>query len=625
MTDEAPSVTTSQTAPIPAHRTGSDRPDVGSVHPPQGPPAVWAPDARSVALEVDGQRTPMTRVDDGRDDGCDGGWWRGPQPLPVGARYGFVVDDGPLVADPRALRLPDGPHGLAQVEDLTDYDWTDDDWEGVELRGHTIYELHVGTFTPEGTLAAATQQLDRLVELGIDIVELMPLAAFPGRWGWGYDGVGLWAVHEPYGGPRALQDFVDAAHARGLAVFLDVVYNHLGPDGNYLGLFGPYFTDRHETPWGQAVNLDQPGSDTVRDFIVGNALHWLEHFHLDGLRLDAVHELHDERAMPILEELAAAVDDLEEVTGRAMVLVAESDRNDIRTVTARDRGGLGLDGQWADDVHHGLHAALTGETQGYYGDFAAQGVIVRLMSTPFLHDGSYSTFRGRAHGRPVDPALVDGSQFVVSLQTHDQVGNRREGDRLCATVDPRLLRCGVALLLTSPYTPMLFMGEEWSASTPWQFFTDHNEELGKLVSEGRRAEFGSHGWTPDSVPDPQDPATRDASVLRWDERTVGEHEVMLTWYKALLTLRRARPDLRDPDLSAVRVSAGPHDRAFVVHRGRHRVAVNLGDEPVELTVGLDDGPLGVVLLALDPTITNSGGRVRLPARSVAIVGPATPS
>lgn len=622
-------MSTRQTAGSPTSSTG---PEAGDGRSDRLAPRVWAPSAERLTLHIGRHGSGGSGAEGGTGSGRDvpmtregGGWWAAPEALPAGTRYGFAVDDGPVVPDPRARRLPDGPHGLAEVVDFADVAWSDGDWEGVELAGTTIYELHVGTFTPEGTLDAAAGRLDELVELGIDIVELMPVNSFPGRWGWGYDGVGLWSVHEPYGGPAALAAFVDAAHARGLAVFLDVVHNHLGPDGNYLGMFGPYFTDRHETPWGEALNLDGPDSDSVRDFVIGNALSWLRDYHLDGLRLDAVHELHDERALPILEELAAAVDDLEEETGRTMVLVAESDRNDMRTVTSRDDGGLGIDAQWADDVHHAFHVALTGETQGYYADFEPAEVLRRLLTTPFLHAGTYSTFRRRGHGRPVDPARVDGSQFVVSLQTHDQVGNRRDGDRLAASVDPRLLRCGVALLLTSPYTPMLFMGEEWSASTPWQFFTDHDDELGALVREGRRAEFATHGWTPESVPDPQDHATREASVLRWDERGSGEHQLMLDWYRALLTLRRARPDLRDPDLAEVHVEPGPHERAFVVVRGRHRVAVNLGDEPVELETGLDEGPHGVVLLALDPTVATVGGRVTLPPRSVAVIGPATPA
>ncbi|MGA8995439.1 MAG: malto-oligosyltrehalose trehalohydrolase, partial [Nocardioidaceae bacterium] len=347
-----------------------------------------------------------------------------------------------------------------------------------------IYETHVGTFTAGGTLDTAIERLPYLVELGVDVVELLPLASFPGERNWGYDGVAPYSVHAAYGGPQALQRFVDAAHRHGLAVCLDVVYNHLGPDGNYLAEFGPYFTDKHATPWGEAINLDGEGSDEVRRWVLDNALQWLRDFHVDGLRLDAVHELHDDSAMHVLEEMAREVDELAAQTGRPRWLVAESDRNDPATVTPRGSGaavaGLGLHGQWADDVHHALHAALTGETQGYYADFADHPEsLAKVMGTPFFHDGTYSSFRGRRHGRPVDAATVPGSRFVVSLQTHDQVGNRAQGDRLSGELldlDPGVLACGAALLLTSPYTPMLFMGEEWGARTPWQFFTDHTDQ-----------------------------------------------------------------------------------------------------------------------------------------------------
>ncbi len=351
-----------------------------------------------------------------------------------------------------------------------------------------IYELHVGTFTPEGTLDAATERLGHLVDLGVDVVELLPLAPFPGARNWGYDGVAPYAVHEAYGGPAALQRFVDAAHAAGLGVCLDLVYNHLGPDGNHLAEFGPYLTDRHTTPWGLALNLDAADSDPVRHWVLDNVAQWFVDFHADGLRLDAVHELHDHRATHVLEEMARLVDDLAEQHGRAMWLVAESDRNDPGTVTPRGTGaavgGQGLHGQWADDVHHALHVALTGETQGYYADFAEPEALAKVMRTPFFHDGTHSSFRGRGHGRPVDPTSVPGWRFVASLQTHDQVGNRAIGDRLSALVEPGLLACGAAILLTSPWTPMLFMGEEWGASTPWQYFTDHTDRaLGEAVAQ----------------------------------------------------------------------------------------------------------------------------------------------
>lgn len=578
---------------------------------------VWAPAAEQrVALELSGVRHDMTATPEG--------WWQVRVPAQPGDRYGFALDDGPVWPDPRATRMPDGPHGLGAVHNLHDFRWSDTGWEGVALEGAVLYELHVGTFTEQGTFDAAVERLDHLVDLGVDIVEIMPVASFPGRHGWGYDGVALWAVHEPYGGPSGLQRFVDACHARGLGVCLDVVYNHVGPDGAYLHAFGPYFTDRHHTPWGSAVNLDGPGSDPVREFIIDNALTWLRDFHIDGLRLDAVHELHDHRAVPVLEELSTRVGALAEELGRSLWLVAETDRNDPRTVQGTDLGGAGMDGQWADDVHHGLHVALTGETQGYYEDFVTPEALSTVLATPFFHADTWSSFRGRHHGRPV-PEQIPGWRFVVSLQNHDQVGNRRAGDRHAATLSTRRLQCGAALLLTSPFTPMLFMGEEWGASTPWQYFTDHvDETLAEAVREGRRREFSGHGWTADSVPDPQDHATRDRSVLDWSECDDGEHHTLLRWYRALLALRRSREDLRDGDLSRTEVTHDVTAGLVVAERGRHRVAVNLGREPVEADLRLESTRGMVVLLATDPTTDLSEeGYVVLPPDGAVVVGPST--
>lgn len=596
--------------------------------------SVWAPYAsRTVDLVIDvstgagatvsgdgePRLVPMRRADDG--------WWRCAEDLPVGTRYGFSVDDLPAFHDPRALSLPDGPHGLSEVLDLSDFGWTDQGWRGVDLPGSTLYELHIGTFTTEGTFDAAIDHLDHLVDLGIDIVEVMPVCSFPGRHGWGYDGVAPWAVHAPYGGPRGLQRFVDACHGRGLGVFLDVVYNHLGPDGMFLNVYGPYFHDGHQTPWGSALNLDGPSSDIVRAYLVENALHWLRDYHLDGLRLDAVHELHDGRAIHVLQELSGAVSRFGTDSGLRRWLVAESDRNDPATVTPVELGGFGMDAQWADDVHHGLHVALTGETQGYYADFAAPTALATVLGSPFFHAGTYSSFRERTHGRPVDAATTPGWRFVASLQTHDQVGNRRAGERLGSLVSTRRLKCGVALLLTSPYTPMLFMGEEYAAATPWQYFTDHvNREIAEAVRQGRREEFASHGWNEDEVPDPQAAGTVRASTLDWAELDRGDHAEVLAWYKALLALRRTRPDLRDPDLSRVVVHevrrAGR--QTLVVERGEHRVAVNLGDGPARVDLHLR-GPAGsappVVLLSDDPGATLSDGSVDLGPDGVAVIGP----
>jgi len=559
---------------------------------------VWAPYAANVEVASGDRRFPMA-------PGVRDGWWTGEGD---GEDYGFVLDgEGPF-PDPRSPWQPDGVHGLSRAYDHGRFAWTDGAWRGRPLAGSVLYELHTGTFTPEGTFDSAIERLDHLAGLGVDTVELMPVAAFPGRHGWGYDGVALWAVHEPYGGPDGLKRFVDACHGRGLAVVLDVVYNHLGPSGNYLGRYGPYFTDAHQTPWGPAVNLDRPGSDEVRAFIVENALMWLRDYHLDGLRLDAVHALQDGRALHILEELAVAVDGLRAQAGREMALIAESDLGDPRLVTSREGGGYGLDAQWNDDFHHAVHAALTGERQGYYGDFGSMDALAKTMTKVFFHDGTWSSFRGRSHGRPVDPLRTSGHRFLGFIQNHDQVGNRATGDRISAALSPGLLKVGAGLLLTAPFTPMLFMGEEWGAGTPWCFFTDHVEpELARAVSEGRRREFATHGWASEDVPDPQAPETFRRSLLDWDEREKPPHRELLEWYRALIALRRSCPELTDTRLTEVSVRHG--DAWIVVYRGSVRIAANLGAEPVRL-------PDGELLLASADGVRPGG---ELPGEAFAVL------
>ncbi|MFI7329029.1 malto-oligosyltrehalose trehalohydrolase [Streptomyces rubiginosohelvolus] len=579
---------------------------------------VWAPDADSVVLEVADVRSPMER------DAEREGWWTARAEASDGDRYGFRVDDGPLLPDPRSRRQPDGPDGPSAVVEQEAYAWRNG-WAGRRLNRAVLYELHVGTYTPEGTFDAAAARLGHLAELGVTHVSLMPVCPFPGVNGWGYEGVSLWAVHEPYGGPEGLKRFVDMAHGLGLGVVLDVVHNHLGPSGNYLPAFGPYFTDTHHTPWGSAVNLDAPGSDEVRAFLLGSALAWLRDYRLDGLRLDAVHALADTRALTFLEELSAAVDALAVELRRPLGLIAESDLCDPRTTTPRPAGGLGLHAQWNDDFHHALHTALTGESQGYYADFARAplAALAKTVTSAFFHNGTWSSFRGRSHGRPVDVSRTPAHRFVGYAQTHDQIGNRALGDRLASSLSPGLQACAAALVLTGPFTPMLFMGEEWGARTPWQFFTDHTDpELAEAVRNGRRREFGAHGWAEEEIPDPQDPATRDRSCLDWSEPEREPHGRLLAWYRELITLRRTLPDLHDPDLAAVKTAFDEDARWFAYRRGDLRVVVNLADEPAAIPLGLGRHRRsgGRVLAAWEPVeAPGPDGVLHLPAESCVVL------
>ncbi|WP_419707572.1 malto-oligosyltrehalose trehalohydrolase [Promicromonospora sp. NFX87] len=556
------------------------------------PLRVWAPRASRVdlVLPATGTTEPMSADGDG--------WWQAPHPLSPGTDYAFSLDGGPPRPDPRSPRQPAGVHGPSRTFDAAAHAWADGDWPGRDVRGAVTYELHVGTFTPEGTFDAAVGRLDHLVDLGVDVIELMPVAAFGGHHGWGYDGVALWAVHEPYGGPAALQRFVDAAHARDLAVCLDVVDNHLGPSGNYLAEFGPYFTDRHQTPWGVAVNLDGEGTGEVRAFVIEKALRWFRDFHVDALRLDAVHALVDDSPQHLLAELSDAVATLAKEVGRPLSLVAESDANDPRTVTPtgeafEGRPGYGMTAQWADDVHHALHALITGERQGYYDDFGAPETLAKALTGAFVHDGGWSTFRGKPWGAPVPPG-TDGRRFVVCSQNHDQVGNRALGDRPSRVLAPGALAVSAAVVLLGPFTPMLFMGEEWGATTPFQYFSDHEEpELAEAISRGRAREFGGHGWAElygadVVVPDPQARETFEASRLDWAEPRSDGGRRMLDLYRALVRLRHTEPAIASGDRRAttVRVEQG----AIVLTRG----AVD-GGSRIDVVLALEEGPVSVVV------------------------------
>ncbi|HWG74503.1 MAG TPA: malto-oligosyltrehalose trehalohydrolase [Acidimicrobiales bacterium] len=567
---------------------------------------VWAPGHEAVEVDLAGRRVAMVAV--------AAGWWHAyVDGAGAGTRYRFCVDGGPALPDPRSPWQPDGIDGPSATVDHACFPWTDRAWRGAPLASAVIYECHVGTFSPEGTFDGAIARLDHLVDLGATAIELLPVAEASGDRGWGYDGVLLWAPHHAYGGPTGLKRLVDAAHARGIAVVLDVVYNHLGPSGNHLAKFGPYFTDRYQTPWGEAVNFDGAGSDGVRRFVIDNARMWLEDYHLDGLRLDAVHAIVDESALHVLEEMAVTVGDLSDHLGRQLWLIAESDRNDPRLVRSREAGGYGLAASWSDDFHHALHAVLTGERSGYYEDFGRLSQVATALRRVYVYGRDWSPFRQRHHGRPAGE--LPGTRFLGYSQNHDQVGNRAVGDRTAALMSPGRLKIAAALVLCSPFVPMIFQGEEWGASTPFQYFTDHRDpELGQAVSEGRRREFAAFGWAADDVPDPQDPATFERSKLDWLEVGKEPHSSLLGWCRDLIALRRRHSELTDGHLNGVQVDCDDGSAWLCMRRGRVAVAVNLAATTRELPVAA-----GELALASEPGVDLRGATVRLPPESVAVV------
>lgn len=559
---------------------------------------VWAPEASTVELVL-GADFSVTMTRSG-----DEGWWRAPSSAPESGDvdYGYRIDGSGPFPDPRSRRQPKGVHELSRTFDPAGHEWEDQSWTGRELAGAVIYELHIGTFTPEGTLDAAAGKFEHLRSIGVDFVEILPVNAVNGTHNWGYDGVLWYAVHEPYGGPEAYQRFVDAAHRAGIGVVQDVVYNHLGPSGNYLPEFGPYLKNEKANTWGSSINLDGEGSDVVRGYIIDNALMWLRDYHVDALRLDAVHALSDERAVHVLEEMASEVAVLSAHVGHPLTLIAESDLNDPTLITPREAGGYGLDAQWSDDFHHAVHVALTGETTGYYRDFAPLSALGKVLTKGFFHDGTLSTFRGRHHGRPVDTERMPTWRLVVCSQNHDQIGNRAIGDRLTATLDEGRLAIAAALTLLGPFTPMLFMGEEWAASTPWQFFTSHPEkDLGEATAQGRIEEFAKMGWDPEVVPDPQDPETFARSRLDWSEVQEGRHARILAVYRELAVLRHRFPELTDPRFSSVHVELDEQARWLTLSRGRVTIAINVGDSAARVPLPeVAESLLGVGEYAVEP-------------------------
>jgi maltooligosyltrehalose trehalohydrolase len=506
-------------------------------------------------------------------------------------------------------------HGLSRLYDHSLFEWHDQLWRGSPKTGSVLYEMHIGTFSKEGTFDGAIAHLDYLAELGITHVEIMPVAAFAGNQGWGYDGVALFATHEPYGGPDGFKRFVDACHARGLNVILDVVYNHFGPVGNYTNKFGPYLTDKHKTPWGDAVNLDEGGSDEVRRFFVDNALMWLRDYHCDGLRFDAVHEFIDRSSVNFMEQLSTEVERLGATLGKEYYLIAESDLNDPRVIRPREANGYGMDAQWSDDFHHSLFTLVYNKEpgRGYYDDFGSMADLHKALKHAYVYDGKYSTYRKRKHGRPAEG--LSAHHFVHFDQNHDQVGNRAKGERLEHLCGLDVAKVCIGLLLTAPYVPMLFMGEEFAASAPFLYFADHDDaELRKQVAEGRKRDFAAFGFQ-DEVPDPEDPKTYEASKLNWDEVGEGKHAEMLTWTKELIKLRRSTVALNDGSMHHLLVSTDDKRRTLVMHRDEARIVVNFGERTYSFDL-LDGERL---CLCSRNELEVKDGRLELPAMTLAVL------
>jgi maltooligosyltrehalose trehalohydrolase len=535
---------------------------------------VWAPHRQNVGLKILASQPeaghseeeslikmlPDTELFEKEEEA---GYWQITLPnIQPSTQYLFQLDGSTTRPDPASNFQPEGVHGPSQVVDHRRFKWMDDKWNGIGLKEMVIYELHTGTFTPKGKFSAVIERIDDLKELGVNAIEIMPVAQFPGNRNWGYDGVYPYAVQNSYGGPDKLKELVDACHRSDLAVILDVVYNHLGPEGNYLQDFGPYFTDKYRTPWGRAINFDGPYSNPVRDFFIENALYWLREYHIDGLRLDALHAIYDMSAKHFLEELAERVEEFSKKKGRKFHLIGESDLNDVRLIKPRSSGGYGLDAQWSDDFHHSLHTLLTGERDGYYRDFGSIQDLAKAFGKGFVYTGQYSKHRKRHHGN--SPKRRKSEQFVVCIQNHDQIGNRMFGERLSQLVDFEAFKLAAGAVILSPYIPLLFMGEEYGEDSPFLYFVSHTDEkLIEAVRQGRRQEFKSFGWQGE-IPDPQAVSTFERSGLQWQKRATGRHALLLEFYRHIVGLRKSRPGFSDK--TGMRVRCLTKKKVLLWHR-----------------------------------------------------------
>lgn len=523
---------------------------------------MWAPALQKVMLKI----TAPEKRDIPLEVQETGYWQKVAEDVKTGSRYYFALDGENERPDPASNFQPEGVLGPSEIVDHNSFKWSDSLWKGIPLEQMIMYELHVGTFTEEGTFAAIIERLDDLLEFGINALELMPVAQFPGERNWGYDGVYPFAVQNSYGGPQGLKMLVDACHKRNIAVILDVVYNHLGPEGNFLRDFGPYFTDKYKTPWGQAVNFDDKCSDEVRHFFISNAIFWFQRYHIDALRLDALHAIYDISAKPFLRELAETVEDFSRNYGRKFCLIGESDLNDIKIISAKEQGGYGIDAQWCDEFHHSLHTLLTGEKNGYYADFGEIGQLVKSLQEGFVYSWQYSKHRARHFGSSSKD--IPAAKFVVFSQNHDQTGNRMLGERLSTLVSFESLKLAAGAVLFSPYIPLLFMGEECAEESPFLYFVSHNDpSLVAAVREGRKNEFKAFEWK-EELPDPQAVDTFLKSKIRWKSRNEGRHKILLEFYKYLIRMRKEIPALSYLSKENLRASSIDNKNLIFLHR-RH--------------------------------------------------------
>ncbi len=572
---------------------------------------VWAPFAARMEVEIDGGRRPLQPA--------AGGWWTAAGTRLVdGTEYALWLNDEGPFPDPRSPSQPHGVHGPSRHIDHDRFVWNQNSWQPAALTDAIIYELHTGTFTPEGTFASAISRLDQLQELGITHIEIMPVAEFAGLRGWGYDGVDLYAPHHHYGGPEGLKRLVDACHQRNLGVILDVVYNHFGAEGNYAGKFAPYFQMEVKTPWGNAVNLDGPGSAHVRQFFIDNALMWLRDYRFDGLRLDATHAFVDRSQTHFLAQLTSAVKNLGASLGRELVLIAENDLNDPRVVRKVDEEGWGFDAQGNEDFHHALHTLLTGENFGYFMDYGRVSDLATVLCENFCLAERYSTFRQRVHGWSARD--IASSHYVAFSQNHDQTGNRAQGERICHLVDSGQLKIAATITLLSPFVPMLFQGEEWAASSPFQYFADLSaDEIREAVRVGRREEFSYLACDPGSIPDPLDEATWRKSQLQWDERGAEKHRDIFAWYKALIELRRREPELTASQRNIEDLDYREDPAWISFRRGRFRIVCNFSAGREIIDWAQSEQVALVMASSQDVQLAEKAGSISMPAHSTAIL------